>query len=83
AERARVADERATAARRVDRPLLVRYDKLKRAKASRVVVPLNGSACGACFTNVPLSRRGRIRSGLLVDGCEACGVILYAAEQAG
>jgi predicted nucleic acid-binding Zn-ribbon protein len=45
-----------------------------------VVVPLRGDACGACFTAVPRNRRSQIRSGALLDGCEACGVILYAAE---
>jgi len=47
------------------------------------VVPLVGFACSACYSAIPLSRRGEIRAGLLVDGCEACGVILYAPEVAG
>jgi predicted nucleic acid-binding Zn-ribbon protein len=42
-----------------------------------------GFACSACYSAIPLSRRGEIRAGLLVDGCEACGVILYAPEVAG
>ena len=42
-----------------------------------------GGACGACYTAVPLNRRSQIRSGAVLDGCEACGVILYPAEPAG
>jgi predicted nucleic acid-binding Zn-ribbon protein len=45
-----------------------------------VVVSVRGVACGACFTAVPMSRRSQIRTGLLIEGCEACGVILYAEE---
>jgi predicted nucleic acid-binding Zn-ribbon protein len=80
-ERLAVAAERDAAARALSRPLLMRYDRLRSARqASPVVVPLHGNACGACFTAVPMSRRSHIRAGLLLDGCEACGVILYAAE---
>jgi predicted nucleic acid-binding Zn-ribbon protein len=58
----------------------MRYDRLRRARAQSVVVPLSGDACGACFTAVPRNRRSQIRAGMLLEGCEACGVILYSAE---
>ncbi|HEX9892916.1 MAG TPA: hypothetical protein VGA78_03285 [Gemmatimonadales bacterium] len=81
AERQAAAAERLVVAQGLSRPLLMRYDRLRSAhKATPVVVPLHGNACGACFTAVPMSRRSHIRAGLLLDGCEACGVILYAAE---
>jgi len=80
-ERDAALDERREAARGLSRPLLARYDRLRSAhKATPVVVPLHGNACGACYTAVPMSRRSHIRAGLLLDGCEGCGVILYAAE---
>lgn len=80
-EREAALEERREAARALGRPLLLRYDRLRSAhRATPVVVPLHGNACGACFTAVPMSRRSHIRAGLLLDGCEACGVILYAAE---
>jgi hypothetical protein len=28
---------------------------------------------------VPRNRRTQIRAGVLIEGCEACGVLLYAA----
>jgi predicted nucleic acid-binding Zn-ribbon protein len=97
AERARVAERRsvlesernaareqreATAAQ-VDKPLRIRYDRLRRTRNSDVVVPLMGGACGGCHTAVPLNRRSQIRSGAVLDGCEACGAILYPAESGG
>lgn len=72
--------EREASAARVDRTLRTRYDRLRRSRSSAVVVPLNGDACGACFTAVPRNRRSQIRSGAVLEGCEVCGVILYAAE---
>jgi len=82
AERSAAAGARDQAAKALGRQLLARYDRI-RSGTSRgpVVVPLHGNACGACFTAVPMSRRSHIRAGLLLDGCEACGVILYAAAE--
>lgn len=80
----RRADARAArqaAAAEVSRPMLARYDRLRSVRAREVVVPLRGDACGACYTAVPMSRRSHIRAGLLLDGCEACGVILYAEAE--
>jgi predicted nucleic acid-binding Zn-ribbon protein len=81
AERAAQLEEREARAGVIERALRVRYDRLRRARAAAVVVPLNGDACGACFTAIPKNRRSQIRAGLLLEGCEACGVILYSAER--
>jgi len=80
AERAELLKEREGSAALLERTLRIRYDRLRRARASAVVVPLSGDACGACFTAVPRNRRSQIRAGALLEGCEACGVILYATE---
>lgn len=81
AERAEAKAGRERAAAEIDRPLFHRYARLRSSRTDEVVVPLHGTACGACFTAVPMNRRGQIRAGLLVEGCEACGVILYAANE--
>ncbi|MBM4186523.1 MAG: hypothetical protein FJ206_04345 [Gemmatimonadetes bacterium] len=69
---------RDAAAVEVDRAIRARYDRLRSARSNAVVVALRGDACGACFTAVPRNRRTQIRAGVLLDNCEACGVILYA-----
>ena len=78
-ERQEAQGRRDASAGEVRKPLLQRYDKL-RGSSHRpdVVVALAGPACGACFTQVPMSRRSLIKSG--VEGCENCGVILYSAD---
>jgi len=80
ADREELVSERDSAGNRLDRALRIRYDRLRRARATPVVVPLNGDACGACYTAIPRNRRSQIRAGAVLEGCEACGVILYAAE---
>ncbi|MGH7631111.1 MAG: zinc ribbon domain-containing protein, partial [Gemmatimonadales bacterium] len=81
AARAARLGEREEKANQLERTLRMRYDRLRRARASSVVVPLSGDACGACFTAVPRNRRSQIRAGVLLEGCEACGVILYSADR--
>ena len=80
AERAAALRERETSAATIDRPLRTRYDRLRRSRAGDVVVPLVGGACGGCHTAVPLNRRSQIKAGSVIDGCEACGAILYPPE---
>jgi predicted nucleic acid-binding Zn-ribbon protein len=80
AERDELARAREACAGRLERNLRTRYDRLRRSRSTAVVVPLNGDSCGACFTAVPRNRRSQIRSGAVLEGCEACGVILYGAE---
>jgi predicted nucleic acid-binding Zn-ribbon protein len=67
----------------IDKPLRVRYDRLRKTRPGDVVVPLLGGACGGCYTAVPLNRRSQIRAGLVLDACEACGAILYPPEPDG
>jgi predicted nucleic acid-binding Zn-ribbon protein len=83
AELAAAHREREGSASQLDRPLRVRYDRLRKARSGNVIVPLLGGSCGSCHTSIPLNRRSQIRSGSILDGCEVCGAILYPPESAG
>ena len=72
--------EREERASMLDRPLRIRYDRLRKARTGDVIVPLLGGSCGACHTSIPLNRRSQIKSGSILDGCEVCGAILYPPE---
>lgn len=80
AERKTALTARDQAAQGVVRPLRTQYERLRAAKVANVVIALDGPACGSCHTAVPLNRRSQIRAGTLIDTCESCGVILFAAE---
>jgi hypothetical protein len=80
AERERAALERDRASKVVNAALLARYDRIRRGKAPLAVFPLHGSSCGNCFTAVPTQRKALIQRGTTIEGCEACGVLLYAKE---
>jgi len=66
-------------AKAVPAALRNRYDRIRNAKRVHVVVALNGLACGACDTAIPMQRRHAMMSGTAIELCEACGVLMYHA----
>lgn len=72
---------REASAAQLEKPLRTRYERLRSSRSGNAVIALSGFACSACFTLVPVSRRGQIKGGLLIEGCEVCGVILYQPER--
>jgi uncharacterized protein len=80
AELAQAQHQREESASQLERPLRIRYDRLRKARSGDVIVPLVNGACGACHTSIPLNRRSQIRAGTVVDNCEVCGAILYPPE---
>ena len=59
AERDKAKAARDASAAEVERALRQRYERLRGSRVARVVVPLAGAACGACFTTIPLNRRSQ------------------------
>ncbi len=81
AELGAARSEREAAAAQLDRTLRIRYDRLRRARNADVLFPADHATCTACFTAIPSSRIGRLQAeGILIDGCEICGAIIYLAE---
>ena len=79
-ERTVAAGEREASAKLVEKPLRMRYDRLRSPRRLKVLVELIGANCGGCNTAIPMSRRSAIKAGTVVDACENCGAILYHAE---
>ncbi|MGH7539113.1 MAG: zinc ribbon domain-containing protein [Gemmatimonadales bacterium] len=80
AELERTQRTRGQAAQAVNGLLLGRYERIRRGKAPLALYALHGDACGHCFTAVPTQRRVLIQRGTSIEGCEACGVLLYGME---
>lgn len=80
ADREHAVAAREAQARGVNASLRGRYEKIRRGKAPLALYALHGDACGHCFTAIPTQRRALIARGNAIEGCEACGVLLYAAE---
>ncbi|HET7586094.1 MAG TPA: hypothetical protein VFK13_14365 [Gemmatimonadaceae bacterium] len=80
AELAAVQETRSERAARVSRPILSKYERIRRRDRTGALYALRGAACGRCNTAIPLQRRNLIAAGRSIEVCEACGVLLYATE---
>jgi uncharacterized protein len=79
-EIARLRDQRANAAQRLDQPSLRLYERVRSGKSRRALAPLTEEgACGSCFNVLPVQEQSQIRSAQALHRCEACGVILFAS----
>ncbi len=73
--------EREAAASKLDPTLRLRYDRLRKSRKNEILVPIDNGTCTACYTSIPRSRVGKLQAeGILIDGCEMCGAIIYVAE---
>lgn len=76
--------KREESAKDVSPSLLSRYDRVHSRRKSAVVFALgSGYSCGSCDTAIPLQRRPAMASGLIIETCEGCGVLLYLPSAAG
>lgn len=73
--------EREATAEALARPIRQRYDRLRGPRGKTVLHPAVAATCTACRTAIPTSRIGVLQAeGILLDGCEMCGAILYLEE---
>ena len=71
--------KREASSREVSPRLLTAYDRLRRRGRGTPLAEIRGASCSACNTAIPMQRRNQIMSGLTIDACEGCGVLLYAS----
>jgi len=71
---------RAEKAAHVPPGLLGKYDKIRLRRRAQAAWAVQGMACGACDTAVPMQRRNQMSNHGGIDVCEACGVLMYFAE---
>lgn len=78
-EIATARSKRDSSARDVSPRLLTAYDRLRRRGRGAPLAEIRNASCGACNTAIPMQRRNQIMSGVVIEACEGCGVLLYAA----
>lgn len=79
-ELAQVRADREKKAQAVPRSLLQRYDRIRQKRRTTAVFPLRGESCAHCDTAIPMQRRSSMVATGATELCEACGVLLYAAD---
>lgn len=61
---------------RLKKPVLSRYEKIRKAKSGIAVVPITRDACGGCFKTIPPQRIVEIERLKELIQCDVCGRIL-------
>jgi len=73
-------EKRSKLATSVDKPLLHRYEAVKRRRLPALVAVLAPGTCQGCNMQVPPQLYNTLRSSLGTDLCPSCHRIIYAAE---
>lgn len=69
-------DQREKIVRNIDRRLLHAYERIRRAKQGKAIVPVVRRACGGCFKALPPQKVLEVRKMNRIILCEVCGRIL-------
>lgn len=65
---------------RVRKEDLVMYERIRKAKDGRAVVPIKRNACGGCYNRVPPQKVLELRKNDMFMTCERCGRLLVSDE---
>ena len=77
-EELKLNHERDKALARIDKSELERYERIRKAKGGKAVVPVKRGACGGCFSRVPPQKILELRQNIRLYQCENCGRILVS-----
>jgi predicted nucleic acid-binding Zn-ribbon protein len=75
--------EREKTAKRISPEDLMTYERIRKAKKGKAVVPVKRGACGGCYNKVPPQKLLELRVNAKVFTCEQCGRILVSDEIVG
>lgn len=79
-EELRLRHEREKIVVRIDKSDLVIYERIRKAKGGKAVVPVRRNACGGCYNAVPPQKVLELRKNNKIYTCEHCGRILVSDE---
>ncbi len=65
---------------RIDKMDIERYERIRKAKNGKAVVPIKRNACAGCFKAVPPQKILEIRQNLTFYVCEHCGRIIVSDQ---
>ncbi len=76
-ELSKYVDERNSKTSRVDTDLLLRYEKLRKAKDGLAFVAVRSNTCQGCFIEIPPQVVSELMKGDRIMTCERCSRLLY------
>lgn len=79
-EELRLKHEREKIVVRLEKADLRLYERIRKAKGGKAVVPVRRNACGGCFNRVPPQKVLELRKNARIITCEYCGRVLVSDE---
>ena len=61
--------------------LVASYEKLRKARDGKAMVPINRNACGYCYNQLPPQFVVEVKQNNSIKNCDSCGVFLYYEEE--
>ena len=83
AEELKYTHEREKVVARIDKTDLETYERIRKAKKGKAVVPIRRKACGGCYNRIPPQKLLELRLNTKLYTCERCGRILVSDEIVG
>ncbi len=80
AEELKYAHERQKVVARIDKADLSAYERIRKAKKGKAIVPVKRGACGGCYNKVPPQMLLELRHNNKLYMCEGCGRIVVSDE---
>jgi uncharacterized protein len=65
---------------RIQKADLAAYERIRKAKKGKAIVPVKRGACGGCFARVPPQKMLELRQNKRLYTCEHCGRILVSDQ---
>lgn len=79
-EELKLVHERDKIKARLQKDMLPRYERIRKARDGKAVVPVKRNSCGGCHNRIPPQRILELRANKKMYTCEHCGRILVSAE---
>ena len=79
-EELRLNHQREKAVARIQKGDYQMYERIRKAKDGKAIVPVKRNACGGCFNRVPPQRVLELRKNAALMTCERCGRVLVSDE---
>ncbi|HTY58687.1 MAG TPA: C4-type zinc ribbon domain-containing protein [Bacteroidota bacterium] len=79
-EEGKLRHEKEKILHRVAKSDLTQYERIRKAKKGKAVVPVRRGACGGCFARVPPQKLLELRQNNKIYLCEHCGRIIVSDE---
>ncbi|MDE3056630.1 MAG: hypothetical protein KGJ59_01550 [Bacteroidota bacterium] len=79
-EELKLAHQRDKIKARLQKDIVPRYERIRKARDGKAVVPVRRNSCGGCHNRIPPQRILELRANTKLYMCEHCGRILVSQE---